>query len=137
MKWLNVLAGLALVTLLVPGHAQTSPAQPQDPTQSAPASTAPSPQAAPPSARHSDEQTPPETAGSRVSASTGRRTKSRPFMGKIVLENSGYMLKAGDLEYKLDDQDKVRDFNGKNVKVLGSLDRQSNTIHIEKIEPSL
>lgn len=137
MKWLNVLAGLVLATLLVPAGAQTSPTQPQDPTQKAPASTAPTPQAAPPSARHSDEQTTPETTGSGVSTSAGRKTRSRPFMGRIVLENNGYMLKAGDLEYKLDDQDKVRDFNGKNVKVLGNLDRQSNTIHIEKIEPSL
>ena len=51
--------------------------------------------------------------------------------------NSGYVLRAGDLEFKLDDQEKAKDFTGKNVKVLGNLDRQSNTIHIKTIEPSM
>ena len=58
-------------------------------------------------------------------------------MGRVVKGNSGYVLRAGDLEFKLDDQEKAKDFTGKNVKVLGNLDRQSNTIHIKTIEPSM
>jgi Protein of unknown function (DUF5818) len=65
------------------------------------------------------------------------KTKVRPFMGRILHEDSGYVLKAGDLEYKLDDADAVRSYAGKNVKIMGSLDRPSNTIHVEKIEPSM
>jgi len=57
-------------------------------------------------------------------------------MGRVLHENSGCVLKAGDLEYKLDDVDAVSVYNRKNVKIMGSLDRPSNTIQVEKIEPS-
>ena len=53
-------------------------------------------------------------------------------MGRVLHENSGCVLKAGDLEYKLDDVDAVSVYNRKNVKIMGSLDRPSNTIHVEK-----
>ncbi|MBV8051908.1 MAG: hypothetical protein JOZ80_12005 [Acidobacteriaceae bacterium] len=65
------------------------------------------------------------------------KAKLRPFMGRVLRQNGGYVLKAGDLEYKIDDADAVRNYAGKNVKITGSLDRQSNTIHVEKVEPSL
>ena len=57
-------------------------------------------------------------------------------MGTVVREKGKYLLRAGDLEYKLDDQEKVRDFVGKEVKVTGSLDKQTNTILVQTIEPS-
>jgi hypothetical protein len=34
----------------------------------------------------------------------------------------------------LDDQDKVRRYEGKHVKVTGAVDVTSNTIHVETIE---
>jgi len=58
-------------------------------------------------------------------------------MGRVLRESSGYVLRAGDLEYKLDDADAVRSYAGKNVKIIGSLDRPKNTIHVKKIEPSM
>lgn len=35
---------------------------------------------------------------------------------------------------KLDDQNKARDFAGENVRVIGTYDRATKTIHVEKIE---
>ncbi len=114
--------------------AQTVPAQPQDPTaQGVPSTATPSSRSAP-SAKHSDEA---QTAESPSAPASSSRIKARPFMGRVIKANSGYVLRAADLEFKLDDQDKARDYAGKNVKVLGNLDRQSNTIHVKTIEPSM
>lgn len=84
-------------------------------------------------------QTPTSTQPHPTTASStnASKTKVRPFMGRVLHENSGYVLKAGDLEYKLDNSDAVSVYNGKNVKITGSLDRPTNIIHVEKIEPSM
>jgi hypothetical protein len=37
--------------------------------------------------------------------------------------------------YHLDDQPKAQSFAGKQVKVTGTLDAKSNTIHVVQIEP--
>ncbi len=37
--------------------------------------------------------------------------------------------------YKLDDQTKPQEFAGQSVKVTGSLDKSSETIHVTNIEP--
>lgn len=50
---------------------------------------------------------------------------------QFVLYNSGRKL-----TYKLDDQEKPRDFAGDNVKVIGTYDSSTKTIHVEKIEPA-
>lgn len=55
-------------------------------------------------------------------------------MGTIVRSKDGFSLRAGDVEYKLDDSSKAKEYVGKDVKVLGSLDKQSNTIHVQSIE---
>lgn len=44
------------------------------------------------------------------------------------------MLRAAELEYKLDDPSQAKDYNGQNAKVSGTLDQQSNTLHIHTIE---
>jgi hypothetical protein len=36
--------------------------------------------------------------------------------------------------YELDDQDRAREYQGKQVKIVGSLDRTTNLIHITSIE---
>jgi len=84
-------------------------------------------------------QAPPLTQPRQATATSTSTAKAklRPFMGRVLRENSGYVLKAGDLEYKLDDADAVHRYNGRNVKIMGSLDRPTNTIHVEKIEPSM
>jgi hypothetical protein len=55
-------------------------------------------------------------------------------MGTVALTKGDYVLRSGDKEYKLDDQTKAKQFVGKDVKVLGSLDRQNNQIHVESID---
>ena len=57
-------------------------------------------------------------------------------MGTIIRRKEGYVLRAGDLEYRVDDQTKVRRFAGKNVKIMGTFDKTNNTIHMQTIETS-
>ncbi len=48
--------------------------------------------------------------------------------GQLVLYNA-----AKKSTYKLDDQTKPRDFAGENVKVIGTYNSGTKTIHVEKI----
>jgi len=51
-----------------------------------------------------------------------------------VKESTGFSLRVGELSYKLDDQNQASAYEGQNVRVSGKLDKQTNTIQIEKIE---
>jgi Protein of unknown function (DUF5818) len=60
---------------------------------------------------------------------------SQSFTGTVVKIGDKYVLRtADDITYKLDDPDKAKDFEGKQVKVTGSLDPQSKLIHIQSVE---
>lgn len=51
--------------------------------------------------------------------------------GQFVLYNS-----TRKLTYKLDNQDEPKAFAGDNVKVIGTYNRSTKAIHVEKIEPA-
>jgi len=61
---------------------------------------------------------------------------AKPFNGTIVKEKGKFVLKdtTTKMSYQLDDQDKAKQFEGKQVKVTGKLDLDSNLIHVENIE---
>jgi lipopolysaccharide export system protein LptA len=61
---------------------------------------------------------------------------AKPINGTIVKEKGQLVLKdtAANVSYQLDDQKKAKQFEGKQVKVTGKLDMNSNTIHVENIE---
>lgn len=58
------------------------------------------------------------------------------FGGRILKSNGRYMLKdfSGKAAYMLDDQVKAKHYQGKIVVVTGTMNQDSNTIHVEKIE---
>ena len=62
--------------------------------------------------------------------------ESKPFTGTIVKEKGKLVLKdsSTNTSYKLDDQDKAKQYEGKQVKVNGKLDMNSNVIHVDSIE---
>jgi hypothetical protein len=43
---------------------------------------------------------------------------------------------ATNTSYKLDDSSKAKSYDGKDVKVTGTLDSSSNTIHVQSIDDS-
>jgi hypothetical protein len=57
-------------------------------------------------------------------------------MGAIVKDGDAYVLKSGNEKYLLDGQRKAKDYNGRDVKITGTLDKTKNLIHVEKIEGS-
>jgi len=57
-------------------------------------------------------------------------------MGTIVQDGNGYILKSGNEEYLLDNQKKAKNYQGKDVKITGTLDKAKKLIHVEKIKPS-
>jgi len=66
--------------------------------------------------------------------------KERTFVGKIVKAKNGmYALltdeQAGKGVY-LDDQEKVKAFEGKSVKVTGVLEVAKNLVHVTDIQPA-
>jgi Protein of unknown function (DUF5818) len=55
--------------------------------------------------------------------------------GIIVKEGEKYILKAGDnTTYQLDDQDWAKQYQDKRVRVSGSVDVDSNILHVESID---
>jgi uncharacterized protein YdeI (BOF family) len=65
--------------------------------------------------------------------------EAKTFTGNIVKENGGLVLKdpVTKVSYKLSDHAKAKQYIGKQVKVTGKLDTNSNTIRVEIIEPLL
>ncbi len=60
---------------------------------------------------------------------------ARSFEGKIAKAGSKLVLQETTTQtaYQLDDQDKAKQFAGKNVKVMATVDPSSNTLHIVDI----
>jgi hypothetical protein len=57
------------------------------------------------------------------------------FTGTVVKIGDKYVLRTTDnMTYRLDDPDKAKEFEGKQVKVTGSLEAKSKLIHIQNVE---
>ncbi len=84
--------------------------------------------------------TPQEQQKSGRPESAGAQQQQMPVQtitGTIAKEDGKFVLKASDSKtYLIDDQDKARQFEGKQVKIVGSLDASTGTIHLQSIEPA-
>jgi hypothetical protein len=147
------------------GQGSASPAQPQDPTAQSPAANPPatpktfpdstsgsqssSPaqpadqsgsQAGSPSSSQSTDQSGSQAGAPSTSSSSGSTATStdnkNSFTGSIVKSGGKLMLRSGGTDYELDDQSQAKSFEGKDVKVNGQLDKSSNTIKVQSIEPA-
>jgi hypothetical protein len=117
------------VTLMVLAVGPTVHAQQadQDSSPNAPAKTNP----AVPQAQQNEAQMP------ASGEATTREAKT--FTGRVVKEDGQVVLKdpVTKVSYKLDDTAKARQYIGKQVKVTGKLDLNTNTIELNRIEPLL
>ena len=81
-------------------------------------------------ARRADQQsaqTPQEPPQQQPAAQT--------LTGTIIKDGNRYVLKVSNgTAYQLDDQDRAREYEGKQVKVAGTLDAKGNSFHINSIE---
>lgn len=67
---------------------------------------------------------------------TEAQQQSQSFSGTIVKAGDDFVLRdeAGKTTYKLDNAEQAKQYEGKNVKVTGTMDPMTNTIHVERIE---
>jgi hypothetical protein len=111
-----------------PEPAATTPAQQQQPTATPPDQE--------PAATPEQQQQPNETQ-SNEAQSDMKSQDAKSFTGRVAKEKGKLVLKdpVTKMSYQLDDQDKAASYVGKQVKVTGKLDMNSNTIQVASIEP--
>jgi len=92
-------------------------------------SSQPSPNTAQPGTDPSASQpaTPPQDSSAATQTS---------FTGTVVKAGDKFALNTADTTYQLDDQQKAKPFTGQQVKVSGSLDDSTGTIHVSDISPA-
>jgi hypothetical protein len=73
---------------------------------------------------------------SQSQPASAQNQTAKEFMGTIVKDNGALMLKdsTGNVTYKVDDESKVKDYVGKQVKVMGTLDSETHVIHVDSIQ---
>ena len=78
----------------------------------------------------------PQSAQSQSQPASAQNQTAKEFMGTIVKDNGALVLKdsSGNVNYKVDDESKVKDYVGKQVKVMGTLDATTNVIHVDSIQ---
>jgi Protein of unknown function (DUF5818) len=76
------------------------------------------------------------TPKDQTSPQKAPKEKAKVFTGTILKEGDNFVLNdsANKTTYMLDDAKKASQFEGKKVKVAGTVDLASNTIHVESIK---
>jgi type IV secretory pathway VirB10-like protein len=110
----------------------------QTPTPEPSPETQPAPKPAPSPSSHPAEPSPdssPDRASSGQ-AQSGEAPAAQTFTGTVSKESSSFVLKVSETaSYKLDNSSDVQQYEGKRVKVTGTLDSSINLIHVDTIEP--
>lgn len=125
----RLLSIVALVGLSGVGINLAAQTPPQTPSQTPSATDSQAtPSATSPNSSMPQSQT--DAANSQQSA--------RAFEGKIQKSGDELVLQetATQTSYKLDNQEKAKQFDGKNVKVMATLDPATNKLHVVDITPS-
>jgi len=109
----------------------TAPEQKQTRQQPTPEPTPETKPAQNPTAGPGTGQSSAAAAGSQGQAAT-----AGTFTGTVSKEPDGFTLKVSEsTSYKLDNQQEVQQYEGRRVRVTGTLDPSINLIHVDKIEP--
>jgi uncharacterized protein YdeI (BOF family) len=115
---------------------QTQPAPPQQP----PDTQAPPPTSTPESGQQTPSQAQPASPPSeqaqpstQATAPTDDATGSKEMVGTIMKQGDKYMFQdtATGTMYDIDHQDEVKKFDGKKVRVHGTIDPSTKTIHVQ------
>ena len=71
-----------------------------------------------------------------AAAQQSPQTKAKTFTGTVMKDGEHFVLSdpSGKSSYGLDDSRKASQFEGKKVKVTGTIDAANNMIHVETIE---
>lgn len=128
-RLLSIVALLGLTGLGLNLMAQQTPSSSSSPSAQTPSTQSPSTPSTP-----GDASSMPQ----HQTDATNPQQSARSFEGKIEKSGDKLVLQesATQTSYQLDDQDKAKQFQGKNVKVMATLDSASNTLHIVDISPA-
>jgi len=79
---------------------------------------------------------PVQSTAATVTLQTQAQSEAETFMGTIMKSGENFLLSdsATKTGYTLDNPKKASAFEGKKVKVTGTLDMASNLIHVETIQ---
>ena len=103
--------------------------QPADPTATTPQTQSPDQTGQGQTAQPPASQTQPGQPPAGTEATAG---ESQSFSGTVVKAGDKYVLQdASGKTYDIDHQDEVKKFDGKKVRVRGTLDQQTKTIHVQ------
>jgi hypothetical protein len=97
----------------------------------------PAPQPLPPPDRAMPQpgQPPTQPGNTPAQQQSPSQTQNQSFTGKIVKDGDKYVLRvSGKTTYQLDEQGNLKQYEDKDVKIVGILDAGSNTIRVVKIE---
>ena len=69
----------------------------------------------------------------------GQQAEVKTFTGRISKQGSKFILEDSSIRasWQLDDQQKAEKYQGKNVRVTGTLDAENNMIHVRSIEEAV
>jgi hypothetical protein len=95
----------------------------------------PMPQPLPPPDRPMQQQQPDQAAQSANPPAQQQPPAAQTFTGTIAKDGTRYVLKiSSNTAYQLDDQEKAKQYEGKQVKIGGTLDANGSSLHIISIE---
>ena len=86
------------------------------------------------------DQTSPSTSdqsGAAQGSAPGSSQAAESYTGTVVKSGDKYVLKTDTGTYQIDDQDKAKQFEGKQVKVSGNLDKATSTLHVTDIQAAM
>src|SRR5579871_731088 len=136
---LLVAGGVLFALISSGGVAQAQQTTPN--TQQSPSQAPPPPQSQPPDTtapQQSPSQQPGQAAPDRSGRTQGQAQSTeagngQEFVGTVVKQGNKYMFQdsATGQTYDIDHQDEVKKFDGKKVRVRGTLDPQTKTIHVQ------
>ena len=141
---LTVLLGMLCWGALLQAQ-QTSPDAQQPPSQTQPGAQSPSTappetQAPPPDTQAPSPRQDPDQSGQQPPSQTSPDPQASPsdaagtqvFTGTVVRQGDKYVLQADNgTTYDIDHQDQVKKFEGKKVRVHGTLDPSGKMIHVQ------
>ena len=82
-------------------------------------------------------QKPGGNAADTTAATPASSENVRTINGTVVREGSGFFLKTDDnSEFQLDDATTVRGFENQAVRITGTIDSSTRTIHVQTIKPT-
>jgi len=122
-----------LITLMLMLGIALFAQQPASAPDQQPSTQQPNQPAQPPAAQPQSPQQPPDqTAPTTDSSASAQQPSGQTFSGTIVKSGDKYVLQDDKgTTYDIDHQDVVKKFEGKKVRVVGTLDSTGKMIHVQ------